>query len=123
GLTGLLAGLGVAALAPGAIAQNSEPEQNVQNTVEQNVQNTADPLEGFNTRDDGNDPFSDNSLDPLDIIHRVNRSSGLSTEEYRQRQQQSINTEASSFRQQQLNILGEQPLRLQFEAVPETAEN
>lgn len=108
GLAGLLAALGMVALVPNAIAQELET--------------TADPLEGFNTRDDGNDPFSDSSFSPLDIIHQVNLGGSLDREAYRQRQQESINSEASNFRQRQLEALGEQPLRLQFEPAPTDAE-
>ncbi|MFE4106048.1 hypothetical protein [Almyronema epifaneia] len=106
-LTGGLTSLGMAALAPKAVAQD--------------IETTVDPLEDFRTRDDGNDPFSDSSLSPLDIIHRINLSGDLNTAEYRQRQQESISSEALNFRQQQLEALGEQPLRLQFEPTPAAA--
>lgn len=47
-------------------------------------------------------------ISPFDLIHRANLGGGASMEEYRQRQEESLDGAASEFRQQQQELLRQQ---------------
>lgn len=47
-------------------------------------------------------------LSPFDLIHGINASQGMSLQEYRNQQQQNLDSAASQFRQQQQQLLQEQ---------------
>ncbi|MGF1523681.1 MAG: hypothetical protein ACFBSF_15295 [Leptolyngbyaceae cyanobacterium] len=68
----------------------------------------VDPLEGFETDDDGADFFGEGSS-PFDAIHRAILTPSMSAGEFQQQQQESISTEAESFRLRQQEALRQQP--------------
>jgi len=47
-------------------------------------------------------------LSPFDLIHGINSSRGMSIEEYRNRQDENLDSAASEFRQQQQRLFQEQ---------------
>ncbi|MEM9005122.1 MAG: hypothetical protein AAGE59_16560 [Cyanobacteria bacterium P01_F01_bin.86] len=91
-LVGALAGVGAMFTASEAIAQTSSE---------------IDPLEGLGTDDDGSDFFGDSS-NPFDVIHRAILSPSMSSDEFQRQQQESIGSEAESFRQRQQEALRQQ---------------
>lgn len=101
-LAGACLGLGAALAAQEAIAQTSSDLGGV---------------ERLGTDDDGSDLFGDSSS-PFNLIHRAILSPGTSPEEFRQRQERAISSEADDFRlRQQEAILQQQTL--EAEGTPE----
>ena len=67
----------------------------------------VDPLEGLTTDDDGADFFGEGSS-PFDAIHRAILAPSMSSDEFQQQQQESISSEAESFRLRQQEALRQQ---------------
>lgn len=66
------------------------------------VANDADPLEDFQTQDNGNDILDGNTQQGIqDLIHQINLSGGLSMEDFNAQGQENILSEADRFRQLQ----------------------
>jgi hypothetical protein len=93
-LVGVLASIGVAVPASGAIAQSTD----------------LDPAAVFETDDDGPDAFGDTS-NPFELIHRAILSPSVTLGEFQERQQRAISGEAQDFRLRQQEAIrqGQQP--------------
>ncbi len=61
-------------------------------------------------------------LSPFDLIHRINSSRGMSLEEYRNQQDNDLDSAADQFRQQQQRLLQEQSSQNPEEASPTIEE-
>lgn len=106
-LVGALATVGAAFTAAEAIAQTAED---------------VDPLEGLGTDDDGDSLFGD-SANPFDIIHRAVLAPSMSTDEFNQRQQQELGSEADAFRLRQQEAIRLQQSPAVDEATTEIEED
>ena len=66
------------------------------------IDSNADPLEDFQTQDNGNDILSGDTQQGIqDLIHQINLSVGLSMEEFNVQRQENILSEADRFREMQ----------------------
>jgi len=94
-LTGLLAGsclvLGAGVWANSAIAQTAD-----------------ESFDRMGTDDDGAGALGDVN-NPFEMIHRAISAPSISNEEFRQRQTQSINSEAQNFRLRQQEMIQQRP--------------
>lgn len=66
----------------------------------------VDPLEGLGTDDDGTGPFGEGG-DPFDLFHRAIQAPSIGQDEFGEQQQRAIDAEAQTFRQRQLELLGQ----------------
>jgi len=71
----------------------------------------VDPLEGFQTDDNGSEVFGAggaDSSDVFDLIHRMTLSNGTSMEDFTRQRGENITTEAQTFREIQMQRIQRQ---------------
>ncbi|MDJ0702103.1 MAG: hypothetical protein QNJ46_02385 [Leptolyngbyaceae cyanobacterium MO_188.B28] len=89
-LISIAASIGILALAPMALAQQ-----------------TIDPLEGLGPSEDSSGDFFNDSSNVFDLVHQVILTNPVSAAEYQERQHQNVNNAAAEFRRQRQEALRE----------------
>jgi hypothetical protein len=107
----VLAALGLLAVAPGVLAQSTDPAQ----------QQRVNAAEGFGSADTSGGVFGESSS-PFDLIHRAVLMNERSRDDFSRQHQGRINSAANDFRTQQQEALRRQSQPAAEEAIAPSGE-